>query len=43
MGTYVRRAAERNHGGFFAILEGGYNHDVLGRNVLALMKGMSGD
>jgi len=42
IGTYVRRAAERNNGGYFAILEGGYNHDVLGQNVLALMQGMSG-
>ena len=42
IGTYVRRAAERNGRGYFAILEGGYNHDVLGQNVLALMRGMSG-
>lgn len=41
IGIYVRRAAERNDGGCFAILEGGYNHDVLGQNVLALMRGMS--
>jgi len=42
IGTYVRRAANRNGGGCFAILEGGYNHEVLGQNVLALMQGMSG-
>lgn len=42
MGTYVRQAAKRNNGGYFALLEGGYNHDVLGQNVLALMRGMEG-
>ncbi|MBF0287662.1 MAG: histone deacetylase family protein [SAR324 cluster bacterium] len=41
MGTLVKSAAERNKGGCFAILEGGYNHDVLGRNVMALIDGMS--
>ncbi len=41
MGSMVRRAARRNSGGCFAILEGGYNHDVLGHNVNALLKGMS--
>lgn len=40
MGSMVRAAAERNGGGCFAILEGGYNHDVLGENVLALIHGM---
>lgn len=25
----------------FVVLEGGYNHDVLGQNVLALMQGMA--
>ncbi len=42
MGHMVRETALRNNGGFFAILEGGYNHQVLGKNVKALMKGMSG-
>jgi acetoin utilization deacetylase AcuC-like enzyme len=42
IGQWVRAAAERNGGGCFAILEGGYNHDVLGENVLALIQGMSG-
>jgi acetoin utilization deacetylase AcuC-like enzyme len=42
IGKMVRSAADRNGGGCFAILEGGYNHDVLGRNVRALMAGMSG-
>ncbi|HPJ94312.1 MAG TPA: histone deacetylase family protein [Deltaproteobacteria bacterium] len=41
IGRLVRSAAIRNNGGCFAILEGGYNHQVLGHNVLALMEGMS--
>ncbi|MBW1713603.1 MAG: histone deacetylase family protein [Deltaproteobacteria bacterium] len=41
IGRLVRSASERNQGGCFAILEGGYNHAVLGRNVLALVEGMS--
>ena len=42
IGRLVRRAAERNKGGCFAILEGGYNHHVLGYNVMALIEGLSG-
>ena len=42
IGKMVRAAAVRNNGGCFGILEGGYNHDVLGQNVLALIIGMSG-
>jgi acetoin utilization deacetylase AcuC-like enzyme len=42
MGALVRDAADGSGGGCFAILEGGYNHDVLGRNVAALLAGMSG-
>jgi acetoin utilization deacetylase AcuC-like enzyme len=42
IGRLVREAAERNQGGCFAILEGGYNHQVLGYNVLALIEGLSG-
>ncbi len=42
IGRMVRGAAGRNKGGCFAILEGGYNHEVLGYNVLALMEGLSG-
>jgi len=42
MGSMVREAAQRCGGGCFAILEGGYNHAVLGHNVLALMRGLSG-
>jgi acetoin utilization deacetylase AcuC-like enzyme len=41
IGRLVREAADRNGGGCFAILEGGYNHDVLGQNVLALVRGLS--
>ncbi|HHO76841.1 MAG TPA: histone deacetylase family protein [Deltaproteobacteria bacterium] len=41
IGRLVRVAAERNDGGCFAVLEGGYNHKVLGHNVLALIQGMS--
>lgn len=42
IGHQVRSAADRNGGGCFAILEGGYNHEVLGGNVLALIQGMAG-
>jgi acetoin utilization deacetylase AcuC-like enzyme len=35
------RAVERNKGGCFGILEGGYNHAVLGKNVLAFVEGLS--
>jgi len=42
IGCLVAAAAGRNQGGCFALLEGGYNHDILGRNVLALIHGMSG-
>ena len=41
IGHMVGKAARRIGGGYFAILEGGYNHQVLGANVLALIKGMS--
>jgi acetoin utilization deacetylase AcuC-like enzyme len=40
MGTLVREAAKRNRGGCFGILEGGYNHSVLGKNVLAFIEGL---
>ena len=42
IGRLVRAAAKRCGGGCFAILEGGYNHQVLGHNVLALVEGLSG-
>lgn len=41
IGRAVRSAARRNNGGCFAVLEGGYNHNVLGENVLALMQGLA--
>ena len=41
IGHMVRKAARRIGGGYFAILEGGYNHEVLGANALALINGMS--
>ena len=41
IGRMVRGAAERCGGGCFGILEGGYNHQVLGHNVLALIRGLS--
>ena len=40
IGRMVREASKNNRGGCFAILEGGYNHGVLGRNVMALIEGM---
>jgi acetoin utilization deacetylase AcuC-like enzyme len=41
IGTLVAQCARACGGGCFAILEGGYNHDVLGYNVAALIDGMS--
>jgi len=40
MGKLVVEAARRNKGGCFGILEGGYNHRVLGKNVLAFIEGL---
>ncbi|MCE5211663.1 MAG: histone deacetylase family protein [Deltaproteobacteria bacterium] len=40
MGRLVRETARRNNGGCFGILEGGYNHNVLGKNVLAFVEGL---
>ncbi len=42
MGRLMREAARRNGGGCFGILEGGYNHSVLGKNVLAFVEGLKG-
>lgn len=42
MGRMVRETALKNNGSFFAILEGGYNHQVLGQNVKSLLQGMEG-
>jgi acetoin utilization deacetylase AcuC-like enzyme len=41
IGAMVREAVGRNGCGCFGILEGGYNHIVLGENVLALIQGMA--
>jgi acetoin utilization deacetylase AcuC-like enzyme len=41
IGALVCQAARACNAGCFAILEGGYNHDVLGQNVAALMEGMA--
>lgn len=40
MGRWVREASLRNGGGCYGLLEGGYNHQVLGRNVLAFLEGL---
>jgi len=40
MGKLVSETARRNKGGCFGILEGGYNHSVLGKNVLAFVQGL---
>jgi acetoin utilization deacetylase AcuC-like enzyme len=42
IGQMVSQTARRNSSGCFAILEGGYNHEVLGENVLALIDGLAG-
>ena len=41
IGQLVKAAASQSGGGCFGILEGGYNHQVLGQNVMALIKGMN--
>jgi len=41
MGQMVKEAAKKMGAGYFGILEGGYNHSVLGQNVLAMINGMS--
>ena len=43
IGKLVNAAARRCSGGCFAILEGGYNHEVLGANVRALIDGLNQD
>jgi acetoin utilization deacetylase AcuC-like enzyme len=42
IGEMVRETCETKRCGCFAILEGGYNHQVLGHNVTALLQGMAG-
>ncbi|MCM8596150.1 histone deacetylase family protein [Accumulibacter sp.] len=43
IGRMVRETARNTGAGFFAILEGGYNHRVLGHNCLALLEGLRED
>jgi acetoin utilization deacetylase AcuC-like enzyme len=43
IGRMVRETARKTHAGFFGILEGGYNHRVLGHNCMALLEGMRED
>ena len=40
MGRMVKERALEIAAGYFGILEGGYNHSVLGQNVLALIEGI---
>ena len=42
MGRMVRETATKRGAGYFALLEGGYNHVVLGYNTQALIEGLSG-
>jgi acetoin utilization deacetylase AcuC-like enzyme len=42
IGQMVRQAAVTSGSGCFAVLEGGYNHEVLGDSVMALIDGMRG-
>jgi acetoin utilization deacetylase AcuC-like enzyme len=42
IGTIVRESCTKSGRGYFAVLEGGYNHKVLGHNVMALIEGMEG-
>ncbi|MGM0402376.1 MAG: histone deacetylase family protein [Thermodesulfobacteriota bacterium] len=41
IGKMVSQAASASNSGYFALLEGGYNHKVLGSNAAALINGMS--
>ncbi|MDY6951727.1 MAG: histone deacetylase family protein [Thermodesulfobacteriota bacterium] len=41
IGALVSKAARACGAGCFAVLEGGYNHEVLGHNVAALIEGLS--
>lgn len=40
IGAMVKATAKKSSGGYFAVLEGGYNHAVLGQNARALIEGM---
>jgi acetoin utilization deacetylase AcuC-like enzyme len=41
IGAMARKAALACRGGCFAVLEGGYNHQVLGSNTAALLDGLA--
>ncbi|MBU2550397.1 MAG: histone deacetylase family protein [Proteobacteria bacterium] len=43
IGRLARESSVGRGGGCFAILEGGYNHHVLGHNVMALIEGLEGN
>lgn len=43
MGRMVQEAAKSMVAGCFGILEGGYNHQVLGQNVRAFLRGLRGE
>lgn len=40
IGKMVVRASKKNNAGCFAVMEGGYNHEVLGHNVMEFIHGM---
>lgn len=40
IGQFIKDASVKCNGRRYAVLEGGYNHQVLGANVLALLKGL---
>jgi acetoin utilization deacetylase AcuC-like enzyme len=42
IGKMVKDVSRKINSGCFAVLEGGYNHEVLGQNVMALIQGMDG-
>jgi acetoin utilization deacetylase AcuC-like enzyme len=41
IGQMIRDISLRNYIGVFALMEGGYNHDVLGESVRAFLQGLS--
>lgn len=41
MGQWVRETSLRNKGGCYGLLEGGYNHQILGGNVFAFLEGLA--
>lgn len=42
MGRMVYETCQRLNAGCFAVLEGGYNHSVIGKNALAFVRGLQG-